>query len=63
MTKNIENWALKSLSEVEALSDQDLIQTYCELRTAVRIIKPMTDEMFWLVMVLPGEVKRRGLKV
>lgn len=63
MTANIENWAYKSLAEVEALTDADLARVHSELCKAIRLFNkarcPMTDEMFWQLMVIPGEVEAR----
>lgn len=65
MTKNVENWTYKSKAEIEALPDNILMKTYKELTGAIKAFHnanvPMTDEMFWQLMVIPLEIQKRNL--
>ena len=66
MTKNVENWAYKSKSEVVALDDDTLMNVYKELTDAIKTFHnmhvPITDEMYWQLMIIPSEVEKRKLK-
>lgn len=65
MTENIENWTYKSKAEIEALDDATLVTVNTELAAAIKVFHdmrvPMTDEMFWQLMVIPEEVEKRKL--
>jgi len=65
MTKNIENWTYKSKAELEVLDDKTLIQLDKSLTSSLKAFRtamiPPTDEMVWLLMVLPQVMSERNL--
>ncbi len=67
MTKNVENWTYKTKAEIEALSDEKLCEVFKDLVDAIiffaQYVQPMSDEMFWQLCVIPGEVKKRKLTI
>ena len=67
MTKNVENWIYKRKAEVEVLDDVTLMEVYRELTDAIKMFHnfhiPITDEMFWQIIIIPTEVAKRKLKL
>lgn len=57
-TTNVENWRFKTKAEVEALPKDELEAVRKDLYDTIKLFHqhgtPMTDEMFWLMIVLPN---------
>ena len=67
MTANIQNWQYKHRSEIEALSNEVLVKLYHDLTDAITTFHkykvPMSDEMFWQLVVSTEEINRRGIVI
>lgn len=63
MKPDVKYWKYKSLAEIQALDDETLMKVFEELKQAIKIFNdahtPVTDEMFWQLMVIPNEVSKR----